>query len=88
VPGECRAEQVADCGSHRIGRDGGIDSLCTSADRVGQPWRKVRAERIPRPMNSVQRVMRVKNNALLFGAWAGSEFVAEKDFGSSNTPSI
>jgi hypothetical protein len=88
VPGEYRVEQVADCGSHRLGRDGGIDSLCTSADRVGQSWRKVRAEPIPRPMNSVQRVMRKWNNAPLFGVWTGLEFVAEKNFGGSDATFI
>jgi hypothetical protein len=55
---------------------------------VGQPWRKVRAEPIPRPMNSVQRVMRVRNNAPLFGARMGLEFVAEENLGGSNTSTI
>ena len=31
-----RTEWAADCDWHRIGRDGGIDSLCTSADLAGQ----------------------------------------------------
>lgn len=41
-----------------------------------------------RPMNSLQRVMRVRNNAPLFDAWIELEFVAEKNFGRSDTASI
>ena len=41
-----------------------------------------------RPMKSMQRVMRVRNNAPLFGAWIGLEFVAEKNFGGSDATFI
>ena len=44
-PADSRTEQAADCESHRIGKDGGIHSLCTSADLARQLWRKVRVER-------------------------------------------
>jgi hypothetical protein len=59
---------TADCDWYRIGGDGGIDSLCTSADLACQLWCKARAASVPRPMNSGENIMRFGYNAWPGGA--------------------